>query len=131
MPNHTSRFRCGAEAVRWLREYLNSGACMSALAMEDALVLEERHRIRFRAYREIEGTGEVSKYHHEADVSLLRAEFLRIDLDGETFGTISSAVFEEGDTMRLEILLAAGGLSIEFDALQVSERLAPVYEMKR
>ena len=115
----------GAEAIRWLQEFLNSGAGLSAL------VLEEGRQLRLSAYREIEGAGEVRNYNHKAHVSLLGAEILRMDLDGETFGTISSAEFEEGNRMKLELSLAAGGFSIEFDALQVSEQLVPVYEMKR
>ena len=123
--SRSSRHKHGAEAIKWLQEYLNAGAGLSEL------VLDEQCQIRLSAYREIDGSGEVSNYNHKAHVSLLGAELLRIDIVGETFGTISSAVFHEGDKNRVEISLAAGGFSIEFEALQVSELLMPVYEIKR
>ena len=124
IPSRYERYKCGADAVRWLREYLNAGVRLSAL------VLEEQSQIRLRLHRDTEGAGDVSFYDHQADVCLLGAEFLRIDFDGPYFGTVSSAVFDEGDSTRLEISLAAGGFSIEFDAVQVSEQMVPCYIMK-
>lgn len=119
-----NRYKHGAEAVRWLVEYLNSGVRLSAL------VLEEQSQIRIRAHRETEGAGEVSFYDHQADVSLLGAEFLRIDLDGQYLGIVSSAVFDEGERTKLDISLAAGNFTIMFEAVQVSEQLTPNYIKK-
>ena len=120
----TTRYKHGDEAVRWLREYLNSGVRLSAL------VLEEKRLIRLCAHRMTEGAGEVSNFDQQADVNLLGAEFLCIDFDGSNLQPVSSAVIDEGDRTRLEISLEAGSFSIEFDTLQVSEQLVPVYDMK-
>ena len=124
MSDNNSRYKHGAQAVRWLQEYLNSGVRLSAL------VLEEHSLIRLCAHRKTEGVGQVSYYDHQADVSLLGAEFSRIDLDGPDLGTVSTAVFDEGDRTSLEISLEVGSFSIAFDAVQTSERLVPVYVMK-
>lgn len=125
MAKETSQFRHGAEAVRWLQEYLNSRTQVTALA------LEVPRRIRLCASQETEGAGEVVIYLHRAEVTLSGADLSWIDLDGKSFGNVCSATFHEGERTRLDVSLATGRLSIEFDALQVSEGMVPVYEIRR
>lgn len=138
MSNTPVQYKHGTEAVQWLREYLNSGAILSALA------LDEQGQMHFSARRETEDVGQVREplvdddgrlfelrsYDREAQVSLLRAALLYINIDCETFGAISSAVFFEGDRTKLEISLDAGSFSIEFDTLRVCDRLVSTYELK-
>lgn len=124
MSNGTSRIKQGAEALQWLREYLNSGVSLSGL------VLEERNQIRLRTHRMTEGSGEIRYYDHQAEISLMGAEFVRINLDGPDLGIISRAEFEGEERTTLEMSLKGGSFSIEFDAAQVSEQLAPVYVLK-
>ncbi|MGE0056073.1 MAG: hypothetical protein AB7S74_17905 [Hyphomicrobium sp.] len=119
-----NRYKHGAEAVRWLAEFLNAGARLSAL------VLDEQDEIRFCAHRNVEGDGEVSSYDHQVYVSLLGAEFLHIDFEGQYLGPVSTAAFDEGESSRLDVACEAGRFSVMFDAVQLSERLAPVYIMK-
>jgi hypothetical protein len=112
------------DAIQWLGEYLNSGVILSGIA------LVEQNRLLLRAHRMTEGSGEILYYDQQVQISLQTAEFFRIDLDGSELGIISSAQFEAGDNMRLEVSLTGGGFSVGFSDVQVSERIAHVYSTK-
>lgn len=128
MPHDTSQYnwhKHSADAVQWLREYLNCGVRLSAL------VLDEQSQIRFCAHRVAEGAGQASAYDHQAHVTMLGAELVCIDFDCESFGLVSKAAFLEGARTELDMLLDAGRLTVEFDGIQVSEKMVPVYEINK